>query len=505
MPQHQKKNQITKLPSQFGLTNKTCVVTGATKGLGLAILKEFLSADALEIFACSREAEFAAEESEVLSAIARGRVKVFKSDLAQERDRASFLDKIGHKPVNVFVSNVGMNVRKRMEDFESDEYRAIMNTNLESAFDLVQRAYKKGIIGRGTSVIFNTSVAGAVSIQTGSVYAMSKAALNQLTKSLAHEWGSFGVRVNAIAPWYINTELAKQVLKNEVYKKAVIDRTPLGRVGEPREVGMATVFLASDASSYITGHILNIDGGFSIAGFTPPGGVGAMQMQMQMQQQQQIGNLTASDDIEERGITTNELTSKRKLKKLKDKDAPKAALNSFNCFCDNERESIKFAFPNLPGREISRELGKRWHLLSNAQKQPFEELALRDKARYDEEMKNYVPPATAQSLLDEDEQTKNNNQSKKKKKQKRDKNAPKRSNSAYIYFCEQTRPTFNKEEFTSQVDVVKELGARWSALSQADRIPFEEMHERDKLRYEREMVAFKETTTQNNTETIPLN
>ena len=144
-------------------------------------------------------------------------------DVSKERDRDAFVDDIKRKcdgRVDVFVSNVGYNIRKTTAAYTREEYKALMGTNLEASFDIVRVAYKKGVIGKGTSVIFNSSVAGLTSIQTGALYAMSKAALNQLTKSLACEWGKEGIRVNAIAPWYINTDLAQQVLKNEEYKRA---------------------------------------------------------------------------------------------------------------------------------------------------------------------------------------------------------------------------------------------------------------------------------------------
>jgi len=119
-------------------------------------------------------------------------------------------------------------------------------------------------------VVFNSSVGGISSIQTGAIYAMSKGAMNALTRSLACEWATDNIRVNAVAPWYTNTPLAKQVLKNKVYADAVIARTPMQRVGEPSEVGSVVAFLCMPASSYVTGVVLPIDGGFLAHGFIPP-------------------------------------------------------------------------------------------------------------------------------------------------------------------------------------------------------------------------------------------
>ena len=98
-------------------------------------------------------------------------------------------------------------------------------------------------------------------LRTGSPYAMTKAALIQLTKNLACEWGGDNIRVNAIAPWYIRTPLAEQVLQNESYRDEVLDRTPLGRIGEPEDVANVGLFLASDASAYVTGQVISTCGG----------------------------------------------------------------------------------------------------------------------------------------------------------------------------------------------------------------------------------------------------
>ena len=117
------------------------------------------------------------------------------------------------------------------------------------------------------SIINMTSVAGLTSLKTGSIYGMCKAALIQLTRNLATEWADDNIRVNAIAPWYIKTPLANTVLADPDYRNQVLNRTPLKRLGEPEEVAKAAAFLAMDASSYVTGHCLAVDGGFSVYGF----------------------------------------------------------------------------------------------------------------------------------------------------------------------------------------------------------------------------------------------
>ena len=104
-------------------------------------------------------------------------------------------------------------------------------------------------------------------MKSGTPYASTKAAMNQITGNWACEWGRDGIRVNCVTPWYINTELAKQVLKDEDYKRSVLERTPMGRVGEPHEVAGLCVFLCLPIAQYITGQIISVDGGFTRQGF----------------------------------------------------------------------------------------------------------------------------------------------------------------------------------------------------------------------------------------------
>ena len=116
-------------------------------------------------------------------------------------------------------------------------------------------------------MVNNASVAGLTHLRTGAPYGMSKAAMIQLTRNLAVEWAAEGVRVNAVAPWYIRTPLAEQVLSDPAYRQDVLQRTPMGRVGEPEECARAIAFLCMPAAAYITGQCLAVDGGFSVYGF----------------------------------------------------------------------------------------------------------------------------------------------------------------------------------------------------------------------------------------------
>ncbi|VAH89238.1 unnamed protein product [Triticum turgidum subsp. durum] len=130
-----------------------------------------------------------------------------------------------------------------------------MATNLESAYHLCQLAHPLLKASGLGSIVFISSVCGLVAVFSGTLYAMTKGAINQLTKNLACEWAKDGIRTNSVAPWYITTSL--------------VSRTPLGRVGEPGEVSSLVAFLCMPGSTYITGQTISVDGGMSVNGFYP--------------------------------------------------------------------------------------------------------------------------------------------------------------------------------------------------------------------------------------------
>jgi Tropinone reductase 1 len=245
-------------------SNRLVLITGASKGIGYYVSKLFAENGAKVIMVARDE-----EDLNDAAVSIEGETVIFSADVSQRKDIdaiAKFINKEYGK-VDVLVNNAGTNIRKAVKDVEDGEFEELINTNLRSGYELTRKIYPSLKKSDQGNVIFMSSVAGLAHLRTGAIYAMSKAAMNQLTKNLAAEWAKDGIRVNAIAPWYIATPLAKQVLQDEDYKKEVLERTPMKRIGEPEEVASVVAFLCSKGAGYITGQTIAVDGGFSIFGF----------------------------------------------------------------------------------------------------------------------------------------------------------------------------------------------------------------------------------------------
>lgn len=248
------------------LTGKKALVTGGTKGIGAAIVEELVSLGA-EVVVVARNAENL--EKFCSQSKFRGKVTGIAADVSRFKDYSVIIDSISNKwgSLDILINNAGVNIRKKTTDYSTEEFNKIFTTNLKSVFELSRLCYpllKKSVQG---NIVNISSVAGLTALRTGSIYAMTKAAINQLTKNLAVEFANDKIRVNAVAPWYIDTPLAQQVLANKDYLNEVLERTPMKRIGLPGEVAAVVAFLCMPAAGYITGQTICTDGGFSVYGF----------------------------------------------------------------------------------------------------------------------------------------------------------------------------------------------------------------------------------------------
>jgi Tropinone reductase 1 len=252
--------------SAWRLDGRRALVTGASSGIGLAVAREFAALGADLLLVARGSDRLQRVRSEIQSDFPNRHVQAVAADVATAEGRERICAAVGDS-LQLLVNNAGINIRKRMSELSLEEYQEVQRVNLESCFELCRLLHPALVLGAPAAVVNNASVAGLTHLRTGAPYGMSKAAMIQLTRNLAVEWADAGIRVNAVAPWYIHTPLADQVLADRNYRQEVLDRTPMGRIGQVEECARAIAFLCMPAAGYITGQCLAVDGGFSVYGF----------------------------------------------------------------------------------------------------------------------------------------------------------------------------------------------------------------------------------------------
>jgi NAD(P)-dependent dehydrogenase (short-subunit alcohol dehydrogenase family) len=245
----------------FDLTGRVAVVTGASSGLGEGFARTLAEAGATVVAAARR-----ADRLETLAAEVPGLVPVV-CDITAAEDRARLVETAAaiNGGIDVLVNNAGKPGPPDALTESADEFDSILEVNLSSGFHLSVATVKALPEGRGASIINISSVVGLVSTAPigGAGYAASKSAVIGTSRELAGQWGRRGVRVNAIVPGWFDTEMTDGLFANEKSAGWVRRNTMLGRGGQQGEVDGALLFLASDASSYVTGHVLTVDGGWT--------------------------------------------------------------------------------------------------------------------------------------------------------------------------------------------------------------------------------------------------
>jgi NAD(P)-dependent dehydrogenase (short-subunit alcohol dehydrogenase family) len=240
----------------FGLVGRVCLVTGAAAGIGEACARRF-AADGARVVVADVNDDRGLQVADELDAMY---VHCDVGDRAQVEGMVeAVLEE--HGRIDVLVNNAGIVRGAPLLEVSEEDFDAVLRVNLKGAF-LVGQAVAREMVRVGRGAIVNlSSVNSVMTIPTIAGYNVSKGGINQLTRVMVLDLADKGVRVNAVAPGTIVTEMAQAVLADEATRRRVMSRTPMGRFGEPAEVADAVAFLASDAASYITGEILFIDGG----------------------------------------------------------------------------------------------------------------------------------------------------------------------------------------------------------------------------------------------------
>ena len=247
----------------FDLTGRLALVTGSSKGIGLAMARALAEAGAA-IVLNARDPERLDEARATLAAEGHT-VHVAGFDVTDREAVGAGIDRIEREigPLAILVNNAGMQHRTPLEDFPQDAWDRLIATNLTSVF-LVGQAVAKPMIGRGRGKIINIcSVQSELARTNIAPYTATKGAVKMLTKGMATDWGQHGLQVNGIGPGYFKTELNQALVDNADFSAWLANRTPMRRWGDVEELAGAVVFLASDASSFVHGHILYVDGGIT--------------------------------------------------------------------------------------------------------------------------------------------------------------------------------------------------------------------------------------------------
>lgn len=240
----------------FSLAGKTALVTGANKGLGRAIAHA-LSVLGAEVHGTSRtEVGQRAIESD-------GHAVGHLLDIANAQNIFDFVRQL-RPSIDILVNNAGVNAPSAALDVTEDQWDAVLDTNLKGTFFLSREIARQWIAGGISGVIVNIgSQAGTVGIEERAAYCASKGGLDQLTKVLAIEWASHGIRVNTVAPTFVRTDLTAGTLNTPGWGQVLLDRIPMGRFGEAEDIVGAVAFLAGPSAQMITGTTLLVDGGYT--------------------------------------------------------------------------------------------------------------------------------------------------------------------------------------------------------------------------------------------------
>ena len=243
-------------PVNPSFSGRVCLVTGAGRGLGRATALAFAAAGAKTIAVARTTAEL-----DTLVTESGGRIEPWVGDVTKN-DCIARIEQL--ERLDVLFNNAGMNRPQPMVDVDESTLDDIMALNIRAVYRVSQAAARAMVRrGAGGAIIHMSSQMGHVGAPKRTVYCMTKHAVEGLTKAMAVELAPAGIRVNSVAPTFIETELTRPMLADDAFRRSVLDSIPMGRVGRPEDVVGAVLFLASDAAAFITGDSLRVDGGWT--------------------------------------------------------------------------------------------------------------------------------------------------------------------------------------------------------------------------------------------------
>lgn len=251
----------------YDFSNKVVAVTGAARGIGKQIAKRFYDAGAC-VAVCSIVRDYSDDLLTELAGEDRTRIFGKAADLTKMDELNGFMQDVAAKfgRIDVLVNNAGVYMVVPSTDVTEAQWDLTLDVNLKSQFFSAQCAAKDMISRKAPGVIVNIASINAQSVVANSTaYCVSKAGVQMLTKCLAKDWGGYGIRVNAVGPGSIPTDINKSIYEQPGKLEALKARLPLGRQGTTDEIANAVLFLASDEASYVTGHTLFVDGGWLLS------------------------------------------------------------------------------------------------------------------------------------------------------------------------------------------------------------------------------------------------
>ncbi len=246
---------------KFSLKGKTALVTGSNRGIGQKYALALAEAGA-DIIGVASKPEFS-ETKKIIENAGR-KIKTYQADFSDRKSLYEFIEKVksDFPQVEILINNAGTILRQPAVEHSDEYWDKVIEVNLSSQF-ILTREIGKEMVKRGYGKI--VFIASLLSFQGGITvpgYASSKGGIKQLTMALANEWAAKGVTVNAIAPGYISTDNTKALRENPERNKSILERIPAGRWGYPEDLMGAVVFLSSDASNYVNGSVITVDGGW---------------------------------------------------------------------------------------------------------------------------------------------------------------------------------------------------------------------------------------------------